>query len=213
MNHTIQSLALKTLPVVLAMVSPFFTAEFTQAATLQATVIKDELLFLKVKWEGSGLSDQSSPDVLVVPNSLNNWEIYPDTVSPPPYVNLVQTSNQSLHSWTGEIRVRHKTNPHTGENIGGQKATLPIFFNNTNVLSDSVGSDVLHPPKHHDFYRLHWTYTKATDSLTVTLTGVHTPEPSSTLGFLALGTLGAASTVKRKLKPSKSTEKETTKVG
>jgi hypothetical protein len=39
------------------------------------------------------------------------------------------------------------------------------------------------------------------------------PEPTSTLGFLALGTLGAASTLKRKLKPSKSAEKETTKVG
>ena len=39
------------------------------------------------------------------------------------------------------------------------------------------------------------------------------PEPSSSLGLLALGTLGAASTLKRKLKPSKSAEKETTKVG
>jgi hypothetical protein len=39
------------------------------------------------------------------------------------------------------------------------------------------------------------------------------PEPSSTLSFLALGTLGAASTLKHKLKPSKSTEKETRKVG
>jgi hypothetical protein len=39
------------------------------------------------------------------------------------------------------------------------------------------------------------------------------PEPSSSLSLLALGTLGAASTLKRKLKPSKSTEKETTKVG
>ncbi|TRU80252.1 MAG: PEP-CTERM sorting domain-containing protein [Microcystis novacekii Mn_MB_F_20050700_S1] len=38
------------------------------------------------------------------------------------------------------------------------------------------------------------------------------PEPSSTLGFLALGTLGAASTLKRKLKSSKSSEKETAKV-
>jgi hypothetical protein len=38
------------------------------------------------------------------------------------------------------------------------------------------------------------------------------PEPTSTLGFLALGTLGAASTLKRQLKPSKSAEKETTKV-
>ncbi|MCZ8066286.1 MAG: PEP-CTERM sorting domain-containing protein [Microcystis sp.] len=39
------------------------------------------------------------------------------------------------------------------------------------------------------------------------------PEPTSILSLLALGTLGAASTVKRKLKPSQSTEKETTKVG
>jgi hypothetical protein len=38
------------------------------------------------------------------------------------------------------------------------------------------------------------------------------PEPSSILSLLALGTLGAASTFKRTLKPSKSTEKETTKV-
>jgi hypothetical protein len=39
------------------------------------------------------------------------------------------------------------------------------------------------------------------------------PEPTSTLSLLALGTLGAASTLKRKLKPSQSTDKETTKVG
>ena len=39
------------------------------------------------------------------------------------------------------------------------------------------------------------------------------PEPSAILSLLALGTLGAASTLKRQLKPSKSTEKETTKVG
>ena len=42
---------------------------------------------------------------------------------------------------------------------------------------------------------------------------VYIPEPTSTLSLLALGTLGAASTLKRKLKPSQSTEKETTKVG
>lgn len=41
---------------------------------------------------------------------------------------------------------------------------------------------------------------------------VPVPEYTSSLSLLALGTLGAASTFKRKLKPSKSTEKETTKV-
>jgi hypothetical protein len=48
-------------------------------------------------------------------------------------------------------------------------------------------------------------------NLSIPVTSV--PEPSSTLSLLALGTLGAASTLKRKLKPSQSTEKETTKVG
>ena len=42
---------------------------------------------------------------------------------------------------------------------------------------------------------------------------VSVPEPNSLLGLVALGTFGAVSTLKRKLKPSQSTEKETTKVG
>ena len=42
---------------------------------------------------------------------------------------------------------------------------------------------------------------------------VNVPEPNSLIGLAVLGTLGAASTLKRQLKPSKSTEKETTKVG
>ncbi|GCA79415.1 hypothetical protein MiTs_01406 [Microcystis aeruginosa NIES-2521] len=42
--------------------------------------------------------------------------------------------------------------------------------------------------------------------------GETVPEPTSILSLLALGTLGAASTLKRQLKSSKSTEKETTKV-
>ncbi|MFN7217327.1 PEP-CTERM sorting domain-containing protein [Microcystis sp.] len=41
---------------------------------------------------------------------------------------------------------------------------------------------------------------------------IKVPEPSSILSILALGTLGAASTLKRQLKSSKSSEKETAKV-
>jgi hypothetical protein len=52
---------------------------------------------------------------------------------------------------------------------------------------------------------------KFNDGFTATV--VITPEPTSTLSLLALGTLGAASTLKRKLKTSKSAEKETEKVG
>ena len=42
---------------------------------------------------------------------------------------------------------------------------------------------------------------------------VNVPEPSSLFGLAVLGTLGAVSTVKRKLKLSKSSEEDTTKVG
>jgi hypothetical protein len=38
------------------------------------------------------------------------------------------------------------------------------------------------------------------------------PEPNSVLGLLALGALGGGSLLKRKLKSSKSTQKETAKV-
>jgi hypothetical protein len=47
---------------------------------------------------------------------------------------------------------------------------------------------------------------------TITPKLVSTPEPTSALSLLALGTLGAASALKRK-QNQKSTEKETTKVG
>jgi hypothetical protein len=40
---------------------------------------------------------------------------------------------------------------------------------------------------------------------------IQVPEPSSLLSLLIFGTLGAASTLNRKLKPSKSSENETTR--
>ncbi|GCL56740.1 hypothetical protein NIES3806_41050 [Microcystis aeruginosa NIES-3806] len=42
---------------------------------------------------------------------------------------------------------------------------------------------------------------------------VNVPEPSSIIGLAVLSTLGAASTLKRQIKSSKPSEKETTKVG
>lgn len=52
----------------------------------------------------------------------------------------------------------------------------------------------------------------ALDNVTVVSNAESVPEPSSILSLLAVGTLGAASTLKRQLKSSKSSEKETTKV-
>lgn len=45
------------------------------------------------------------------------------------------------------------------------------------------------------------------------LYAIPVPEPTSTLGLLAFGTLGVGSILKRKLKPSQSTKNATTKVG
>ncbi len=45
-----------------------------------------------------------------------------------------------------------------------------------------------------------------TEVYEVVVDTISTPEPTSILGFLALGTLGAASTLKRKLKSSKTSE-------
>ncbi|NES01992.1 MAG: PEP-CTERM sorting domain-containing protein [Okeania sp. SIO2F4] len=46
----------------------------------------------------------------------------------------------------------------------------------------------------------------------ISVDGKKVPEPSSTTTIFALGTLGAASTLKRKLKPSKSADKKLEKV-
>ncbi len=62
-----------------------------------------------------------------------------------------------------------------------------------------------------------FTEVVASVSLPVTFgtaqTAQQVPEPASLFGLGVLGTLGVGSTLKRKLKPSKSAEKETTKVG
>ena len=57
-----------------------------------------------------------------------------------------------------------------------------------------------------------WTGLKVNENIDA-LEAVAVPEPSTFLSLLTLGTLGAASTLKRKLKSSKPSEKETTKVG
>ncbi|MCU7246100.1 MAG: PEP-CTERM sorting domain-containing protein [Microcystis aeruginosa WS75] len=66
-----------------------------------------------------------------------------------------------------------------------------------------------------DLFNGPFDYNDLSFSFTNTFTNTGTmlvPEPTSTLSLLALGTLGAASTLKRQLKSSKSSEKETTKV-
>lgn len=78
-------------------------------------------------------------------------------------------------------------------------------FSNPVVIDPSTGQPVIDPGTGLPVSNLPITNN-------VTFRPVAIPEPSSILSLLALGTLGAASTLKRQLKSSKSTEKETTKV-
>lgn len=105
--------------------------------------------------------------------------------------NTFDINNPDLLSWDFEL-----TNPFTL--VVGESFVLPINTLTPGLFSqfwvDVIGN---------------------TSGARVLDTGEHehpVPEPSSILGLLALGTLGARSALKRKLKPSKSTEKETKKV-
>ena len=90
-----------------------------------------------------------------------------------------------------------------------------LYFSTTDFIFDP-NSDTGYVPMNgeagwlnsEDFQRINGDLVIAAEHSSVPV-----PEPSSTLGFFALGTLGAVSTLKRKLKSSQSTEKETTKVG
>ena len=86
-----------------------------------------------------------------------------------------------------------------------------------NLFTKSV-EHIHNPDNHKDSYQLNYEVL-ANGNIYFHFSGVHisdhpeTPELSSPFSLLALGTIGAASTLKRKLKSSQSTEKETTKVG
>jgi hypothetical protein len=80
--------------------------------------------------------------------------------------------------------------------------------------SQSIPSNWLNPGSNN------WLYVYQRDAggaYSGTIFGAHisvnVPEPSSIIGLAVLGTLGAASTLKRQLKSCKTSEKETTKVG
>jgi hypothetical protein len=167
-------------------------------AALIPNVIKDTLTELEVLWSWNPeASDFSTP-------TLTNW-----------LVTLNTSDFRDPNSWDVNLDVQHITAPHPelGENQGGFVFKDYSFSKNDFglVISDSFSAS--HPPVHRDFYTFSFDRSMAPANTVIKLTGVHTPEPSSILSLLALGTLGAASTLKRKLKSSKSTEKDTTKVG
>ena len=165
-------------------------------AGLTPTVIKDTLTELKVSWswnpEESGLGNPL----------LRNWVV-------------TLATNNSSNNWGVKLGVKHIETPHPKlDEREGASVDKDYTFSKNDfgvVISDSFSTS--HPPVHRDFYTFSFDRSMAPSNTVIRLTGVHVPEPTSTLSLLALGTLGAASTLKRKLKSSKSTGKETTKVG
>jgi hypothetical protein len=142
-----------------------------------------------------------------------------------PEVQIIDPQINSIYDlW---VFGRHLIGPHTGDINPGDifQERFNDYFNQpvANLFPQTAQSKLIaegsvvhqHNPKpdHSDFYRFTYTRPDANGDIMFNFTGVHTPEPTSTLSLLALGTLGAASTIKRKLKPSKSAEDDTTKVG
>jgi hypothetical protein len=92
-----------------------------------------------------------------------------------------------------------------GGHNGGGYSPDPAFW------GSNFANDKIDPPASSALFQINSNGSTTANSSSVASANV--PEPSSTIGLLALGTLGIASTLKRKLKPSQSTAKQTTKVG
>lgn len=155
-------------------------AKSSVAADLTPNVNTDTLTHLSVTWNGVGALD--GEDINLLAPTLTNWSV--------PQVLLDYVGGGD--GWSGQVTAMHITDPHPnlGESGGGSQVTLPIAFSNVSPPppssppnSGSSSDTVSHPPIHFDSYTLSWSFIPevANDELTVTLTGVHTPEPTSTL--------------------------------
>ncbi|WP_287076142.1 MULTISPECIES: PEP-CTERM sorting domain-containing protein [unclassified Microcystis] len=125
------------------------------------------------------------------------------TLFPPIPIAITNTRNNTFNLFTTSSAL--DISLETGETRGyfGATTSIPSPDNHGNIAFKGGVNGSL------DFRNGTWTWTAQGD-LTVCC---KVPEPSTVISLLTLGTLGAASTLKRKLKPSQSTEKETTKVG
>ena len=149
-----------------------------------------------------------------------------------PKGNILRTTD--IVQVSGDIT--HVDGPHLNDGLAD-----PFFFavrlDGGGLVEDTLGNliaipedlpagdeeSVIHrhiPNDHKDSYTAKFTNVILDDlqdpsevtAWTFKITGVHTPEPSSTIGILALGIIAGAATLKSKLKSANSTEKETTKI-
>lgn len=141
------------------------------------------------------------------------------------HLSATLTTDSSGKPFSLNLEGQHVSQPDPLDAPKGDPLKKFVIINNLNLkpqnkFLEAFTEPELHrhnPEDHKDIYKL--IYQAQNDgSVKFQFTGRHvgihvsTPETSSTLSLLALGTLGAASILKRKLKPSKSSEKETTTV-
>ena len=160
-----------------------------------------------------------------------NWNVVENAEGTGPYVGWENRNPVITFNFAGTVKLNSVT-VHVDDSNGNGGVSVPqsilLSMGSSNYNSGTLTDPPSAAPTSYTFSGLNFSGSSLQLTLNrrtawvfaseVTfdgeLLGVQpVPEPTSTLGFLALGTIGAASTLKRKLKPSQSIEKETTKVG
>lgn len=153
------------------------------AGIVPDTVVLDQQLKLEVTWFGKGvLDDGNNNDSLAVP-VLTNWAVGPNPIT--------LTYQGGGDGWIGKVTGQHVVAPHPGEGMG-QLVQFTIAFDQLSPTTTTTTKSVPHGT-HTDVYTFSYTYTPATDTISVSLKAAHVPEPTSfaLLGVGALGLVGA----------------------
>ena len=157
-----------------------------------------------------------------------NWNVVENAEGTGPYVGWENRNPVITFNFAGTVKLNSVT-VHVDDSNGNGGVSVPqsilLSMGSSNYNSGTLTDPPSAAPTSYTFSGLNFSGSSLQLTLNrrtawvfaseVTfdgeLLGVQpVPEPTSTLSLLALG---AASTLKRKLKPSQSTEKETTKVG
>jgi hypothetical protein len=202
----------------------------TSLAAMLTPVAATAVTFTVNRSWSSGSNNASLVGTVDVP--VGSYTIQNGTPNPFTNVNLILTvngnpfpvlnaANTSLIWGTGQFLVNATSSTLTFNtaNANGSNPADLVFVNSSAGLDGqkyAIGFDGI--PGFETTYK--YPSVAASVAFPVTFGTVQqvqqvqqVPEPASLFGLGVLSTLGAASTLKRKLKPSQSIEKETTKVG
>ncbi|WOB66496.1 PEP-CTERM sorting domain-containing protein [Microcystis aeruginosa] len=198
----------------------------TSLAAMLTPVAATAVTFTVNRSWSNGSNNASLVGTVDVP--IGSYTIQNGTPNPFTNVNLtltvngtpftLNTADTSFIYGTGQFLVNATSSTLTFNtaNANGDNAADLFFVNSSTGLFGSLYG-ILSPSVSGEVGASTLVSVFASVSFPVTFgiaqTAQQVPEPASLFGLGVLGTLGAASTLKRKLKPSKSAEKETTKVG